>query len=219
MLRNPSITWDEDFYNITGFTRNEVDSTQDGNSYNGAKFYYYRNSYEIKFINNGSVAHTVTKQYQADISDVSYTPTRPAGIPAEYTFVGWYDNELGQGEEYVFSGTMPAKSITVYAKWAAPEYVGTAYLTMAGGDSETIAIPYGSKINEDDLPTVTVPEGYTWRGWAVRSGTAPDYVYTPFNFDTLIYDDITLYPYYTSNQSFTITYDANGGSGTVPVDP
>ena len=132
MMSNPSITWNEDFYDITGFTRNTTDSTQDRGSYNGAKFYYYRNSYEIKFINNGSVAHTVTKQYEADISDVSYEPTRPAGIPAEYEFVGWYDNELGQGEEYVFSGKMPAKSITVYAKWAAPTYVGTAHLTMEG---------------------------------------------------------------------------------------
>lgn len=74
MMSNPSITWDEDFYNITGFTRNETDSTRNGGRYNGAKFYYYRNSYEIKFINGGNVVNTVSKQYEADISDVSYTP-------------------------------------------------------------------------------------------------------------------------------------------------
>ena len=213
---------DEDFYDITGFSKNTTDSTKNKRNYNGAKFYYYRNSYEIQFINNGPVEHTVTKQYEADISDVSYTPTRPASIPAEYVFVGWYDNELGQGEKYVFSGKMPAKSITVYAKWAAPEFEGTAYLTMAGGEPQTIAIPYGSKIDEADLPTeeakAKMPDGYTWRGWAVRSGDAPDYVYTPFNFDTLIYDNITLYPYYTSNQSFKVTYNANGGTGTAPSD-
>ena len=207
---------DEDRYPITGFTVNTTLSSKNGDSYGSAKFYYYRNSYEVKFINNGPVENTVSKKYQEDISDVSYTPTRPAGIPAEYEFMGWYDNELGQGEAYVFSGTMPAKNITVYAKWAAPEFVGTVYLTMAGGASEHIAIPYGSKINEEDLPAVTVPEGYTWRGWATRDAEGN---YIPFNFNTLIYSDITLYPYYTSNQSFTITYDANGGSGTVPVDP
>ena len=210
-LSRPTVS-DEDFYNITGFTRNTTDSTQNGSSYNGAKFYYYRNSYEIQFINNGSVEHTVTKQYEANISDVSYTPTRPVGIPAEYEFVGWYDNELGQGEEYVFSGTMPAKSITVYAKWAAPTYTGTAYLTMGGGDSEKIEISYGATIDEDALPKITIPTGFTWRGWATRDA---DGNYFPFNFNTKIYSDITLYPYYTSNQKFTVSYDAGAGTGTV----
>ena len=203
---------DEDRYPITGFTVNTTLSSKNGDSYGSAKFYYYRNSYEVKFINNGPVENTVSKKYQEDISDVSYTPTRPVGIPAEYEFVGWYDNELGQGEEYMFSGTMPAKNITVYAKWAAPTYTGIAYLTMGGGDSERIEISYGATIDESALPSVAIPEGFTWRGWATRDA---DGNYFPFNFNTKIYSDITLYPYYTSTQKFTVSYDAGAGTGTV----
>ena len=104
-LSGPTVS-DEDFYDITGFTKNKTISTENGSRYDGAKFYYTRNSYNIKFINNGTVEKTVAKQYQANISDVTYTPNRPAGMPAEYNFVGWYDNELGQGEPYSFTGTM-----------------------------------------------------------------------------------------------------------------
>ena len=215
----------EDHYPITGFTytNNLPDGSKfksDGNNSYSVSFYYDRNSYEIKFINGGSVEETFTRQYEADISDVSYTPTtRPAGIPAQYTFEGWYDNELGQGEEYVFSGKMPAKSITVYAKWAAPTVSGTAYLTMDGVDSAPIQVTYGSTIDESTLPTdeakAKMPAGYTWRGWATKDEEGN---YIPFNFDTRIFSDITLYPYYTSNQSFKVTYNANGGIGTAPSD-
>ena len=44
----------EDRYQITGFTCNTAMSAKNGDSYNGAKFYYDRNSYRIVFMNRGS---------------------------------------------------------------------------------------------------------------------------------------------------------------------
>ena len=52
----------EDKYNITGFTYK--DGTQNGGSYNGAKFYYTRNSYNILFMNNGVKEKTVAKKFE-----------------------------------------------------------------------------------------------------------------------------------------------------------
>ena len=43
----------EDQYPITGFTFNKKVSTSIGNDYDGAKFYYTRNSYDISFFNGG----------------------------------------------------------------------------------------------------------------------------------------------------------------------
>ena len=127
MLSNPSVTA-EDFYDITGFTKNTAASTKNEESYNNAKFYYYRNSYEIKFINGGNVVNTVSKQYEADISDVSYTPTTAPTGKEGYTFAGWYDNELCEGTPYVFTDKkMPAQNITLYAKWVAPTYTVTVH--------------------------------------------------------------------------------------------
>ena len=212
MLNDPSITWKEDFYNLTGFTRNETDSSQDGKDYDGAKFYYYRNDYTIQFINGGSVVHTVTKQYEADISGVSYDPSRPTSVPAGYKFMGWFDNEAGTGSEYTFTGKMPAKNITVYAKWVAPVYDATVYLTINGqGGSEVKKVPYGTAISPDEMPAVNVPEGYEMYGWS----TEPN-AYVPFNFDTKIYGNISLYPYYAKTGAFTVTYKVS--AGTAPVD-
>lgn len=119
----------EDRYSITGFTLNEGKSTRIGRDYNGAKFYYNRNSYNIVFMNNGAKDSDVSRKYQQDISDVTYTPTRPAGVPANFTFAGWYDNELCEGTAYDFTGkTMPAQNITLYAKWQAPVIKATVYL-------------------------------------------------------------------------------------------
>ena len=202
---------EEDRYPLVGFTF--VDGTALNANYNRAVFYYTRNDYTLTRINQGTTdAHTV--QYEADISGYGAVPERPAGIPENYAFQGWYLDEEFQ-EAYDFSGkVMPAQNVTVYAKWAAPEVDATVYLTMAGdGEPQVQAIPYGTKIDEEWLESlqVTAPEGYTWHGWATKNGD----VYTPFNLDTIITQDVTLYPYYTSNASFTVAYDANGGEGTV----
>ena len=202
---------EEDRYLLVGFTF--VDGTALHANYNRAVFYYTRNDYTLTRINQGTTdAHTV--QYEADISGYGAVPERPAGIPENYAFQGWYLDEEFQ-EAYDFSGkVMPAQNVTVYAKWAAPEVDATVYLTMAGdGEPRVQAIPYGTKIDEEWLESlqVTAPEGYTWHGWATKNGD----VYTPFNLDTIITQDVTLYPYYTSNASFTVAYDANGGEGTV----
>ena len=64
----------EDQYPITGFTFNKKVSTSIGNDYDGAKFYYTRNSYDISFFNGGKAEKTESRKYQQDISDVTYTP-------------------------------------------------------------------------------------------------------------------------------------------------
>lgn len=63
---------EEDKYPITGFTYKS--GTRNGKSYNNAKFYYTRNSYDITFINGGKTEKTESRKYQQNISDVTYTP-------------------------------------------------------------------------------------------------------------------------------------------------
>ena len=48
-----SIVTDEDRYPITGFTCNTAKSAKNGAWYDGAKFYYDRDSYRIVFMNHG----------------------------------------------------------------------------------------------------------------------------------------------------------------------
>ena len=220
MMSNPRITWDEDFYNITGFTRNKTDSTRDGGIYNGAKFYYYRNSYEIKFINGGNVVNTVSKQYEADISDVSYTPTTAPTGKEGYTFAGWYDNELCEGTPHVFTDkTMPAQNITLYAKWVAPTYTVTVYDVDGRTVLETFAkVPMNSTIDEANMPVgkVTKDSDDEFLGWVLKSDeNSLDGM--PFNFSTKITKDYELRAKVGSKAQYSVTYNANatGATGSV----
>ena len=205
----------EDQYPITGYTFNASVSTKTGGRYNNAKFYYTRNSYAIIYMNGGSevTSYRTSVLFEQTISNAANkpAPTPPMG-KENYTFEGWYDDPAGQ-MLHVFSGKMPAQNITVYAKWAPPTVSGTAYITMAGNGSAPITIAYGGTINPDDLPTPTAPEGDGWEfvAWATKDGD----VYTPFNFDTKIYENIELYPYYVNKNQYQVTYHPGQGTGTV----
>lgn len=195
----------EDQYPITGFTFNANVSTPIRGKYNNAKFYYTRNSYEITFINGGKTEKTESRKYQQDISDVTYTPpTRPAGVPANFMFAGWYDNELCGGTAYVFDGkTMPAQNITLYAKWQAPVIKATVYLTAsADGESVTIEIPYGKKLS-DSKDFKALLEKFKEEqpsAWIDSNGAL-------FNVDTELYSSVTISPFFPSaKDGFTVTY-------------
>lgn len=212
----------EDQYPITGFTFNSSPSTSIGQNYNNAKFYYTRNSYNIVYVSGGQTVNTVSKKFEESIADAgSYTPTvKPAGME-DYDFGGWHADPAGE-QAYTFTGkTMPAQNVTVYAKWNKPVYNGTIYLTIEGttGSSITLNVPKGDTIetalNEKQAEIMAqVGEGYTWRGWR----TGKDGTGEPFNPQTRITTDVTLYPYYTKDGTFTVEYVSGKNDVTAPVD-
>ena len=209
---------EEDRYAIKGFTLIPSMGTQVGDRYRNAKFYYSRNSYNVRYYNGGSEENTATYKYEADISAAgSYTPSHPAGIPAEYIFKGWYKDPAGT-QAMDFSGkTMPAEDIIVYAKWAPPTVSGVAYVTMEGENGKTLTITYGETIDQTQMPNPTEPDNINeWEfvGWAIKVGEQ----FVPFNFNTRIYNNIELYPYYINKNKYSVVYEANGGAGAAPVD-
>ena len=171
--------------------------------YNNAKFYYTRNSYNIVFMNKGAKDREVSRKYQQDISNANYNPTKPAGVPANFMFAGWYENELCEGTAYVFDGkTMPAQNITLYAKWQAPVIKATVYLTAsADGEFKTIEIPYGKKLSDSkEFKELlkTLPEQPS--AWIDSNGAL-------FNVDTELYSSVTISPFFPSaKDGFTVTY-------------
>ena len=217
------IVTEEDRYPITGFTLNKEISTGLKADYDNAKFYYTRNSYNIVYVSGGKTVNTASKKFGESIADAgSYTPgTKPAGME-DYVFGDyWYADETTT-KPYDFTGkTMPAQNVTVYAKWNKPVYNGTIYLTIEGttGSSITLNVPKGDTIetalNEKQAEIMAqVGEGYTWRGWR----TGKDGTGEPFNPQTQITTDVTLYPYYTKDGTFKVEYDAVKKDVTAPED-
>lgn len=199
----------EDKYALTGFTYKG--GTGNGSSYNGAKFYYTRNSYNVVYVSNGQTVNTASYKYKADISNAGkYVPTTAPVGKEDYVFDTWYADPTGQ-TEYKFDGkTMPAQNITVYAKWVPPTYTVTFY-DHDGNQVYALTIAKGAKLDESQVPTITLDEGETFLGWKLQDGT-------PFNLDTEINRNYELYAHVGSQKGYSVEYDKNGATGTPPED-
>ena len=200
----------EDCYAIAGFTYDHGDPGV-GGSYNNSEFYYTRNSYKIKFINNGKEDKSVEKKYEQSISNENYTPARPSSLPDYYEFDGWYDNELCEGEKYVFNGkTMPAQNITLYAKWTAKKISLIYNLNNPEGtvDKGIKKVAAGT-IASTVLPSASAIEGYSFAGWYVADGA--DHMTTEvFNANDPILKDTNVIGKWLYNGKLTVKYVADG---------
>lgn len=227
-------TSEEDYYDIKGFTVKmngnpssppvkTIASKQEGfeNDTYGWKFYYTRNSYNIEFHNDGQIVANKTYKYQADISQAGFTPNPPKG-KEDYTFAGWYANELGEGDAYDFKEKkMPANNLILYAKWVPATYKVTFDLNGANLEEQEEPTAYETQIvakaQNADKPEDPVRTGYRFTGWT-RAGK-------PFHFNTQITEDTTLTAQWVSEAQYSITYNPNGAvteSGTPAesfVDP
>lgn len=200
----------EDCYAIAGFTYDHGDPGV-GGSYNNSKFYYTRNSYNLKFINNGKQDKTVSKKYEQSISNENYTPARPSSLPDYYEFDGWYDNELCEGEKYVFNGkTMPAQNVTLYAKWTAKKISLTYNLNNPEGtvDKGTKKVAAGT-IASTVLPSASAIEGYSFAGWYVADENG-HMTTVAFNANDAILKDTNVIGKWLYNGKLTVKYVADG---------
>ena len=188
---------EEDQYPITGFDFVKGISTQIGEYYDDAEFYYNRKEYKIKFVNGDTTVETKTFKYQDSIESANYTPNRPNNVPEKFVFAGWYEDEPRAGEKFAFAGkTMPANNITLYAKWATP--LITVTIPKKDGTNQEIKVPYGSKLEDsakwNALVTEMQPDAWL-NGDKI------------FHLDTELYEDITLTPYYKNDATqCEITY-------------
>ena len=189
---------------------NEYYKDEYKNKWNGSKFYYTRNSYNVNYMNNGDhPVNSVAYKYQADISEAAeYTPDRPDGISSDYVFKGWYFDQTFTAPCNFAGQTMPAGDITVYAKWG-PPICNVKFMAYGKEVADYNDIPYNTSVS-GKIPTFDLHAGDSFYGWAYDvAGTQP------FNTDTLITRDIVLYAQINDGKSYAVTYDPNGGTGTV----
>ena len=221
----------EDYIAYPGFTvKSKPNDGSQNSHYNDNtgkrewKIYYTRNKYSITFQKNDSTGNAVVAEipYQADISNKAlsdYTvdvTTRSDG----YIFKGWYEDETTLGDPFIFAEkTMPPNNMILYAKWSPPVHTVKYYLSPGTGSTfKTITnIPHGDKITVGQLIGKEIPSGLTENNfldwyWYV------DGVFVPYDFNLPINNDsVVLYPVWDT-LSYTVSYDANVGTGTAPID-
>ena len=137
------------------------------------------NKYTITFeTDGGSDVVPITQDYGTEI-------TKPADpTKTGYTFIGWSE---------AIPATMPAKNMTITAKWNINQYTIT-FDTVGGSTIESITQDYGTAINAPAAPTKT---GHTFAGW---DKTIPA---------TMPAESVTITAKWTVNQ-YTITLMVDG---------
>ena len=206
---------------MTGFTFNKKSSTKIEGDYDNAKFYYTRNTYKIKFINKSKEDKSVEKKYEQSISSENYTPVRPGSLPDYYTFDGWYDNELCEGEAFDFNGKkMPAQNVTLYAKWTAKKINLTYNLNNPEGDVvKGIKKVEAGTIANTVLPSATTTSDYSFAGWYYADGNG-NITSDAYNTNEAITKDTSVIGKWLYNGELKVVYDpgTEGTNAKVPTD-
>ena len=155
------------------------------------------NEYTISFEeNDGSAVENITQDYNTVVTEPS-DPTKDG-----YTFAGWF-TEIELINVYTFT-TMPAVSITLYAKWNINEYTIT-FEENSGSEVANITQDYNTTVTKPADPT---KDGYTFAGWFTEISFENEYI-----FSTMPLNGITLYAkWLDASSTATVSFNSDGGS-------
>lgn len=221
-----TVTADE-YYELEGFTINKNRSTKTGESCNGAKFYYTRNSYKLDFFSASKSVPDKAEmvKYQKNLGQYNYAPTsKPANMEADAVFVGWYLNPECTGQPYdLAKHTMPAANVALYAKWVNGLYT---VKTFTDDSMQTLYTYDGYNGVQDSIvkyttapvtPTAPTKDGYVFAGWFYKDTDGSE---QPFSFTMPITQDYYLYPKFTNQAmvSYTVHYYLEGTTDKLADD-
>ena len=167
-------------------------------------------SYTVSYNANGGsgAPSSQTKYYGKSLTLSSTKPTRSG-----YTFVGWGSSSTSTSPVNQPSGTYTGNAnYTYYAIWKKTITITYNANSGSGAPSSQSATVYNATTSYKFTLSSTKPTrtGYTFLGWST-SKTATSSSYSSGGSVTLS-SSCTLYAVWKIN-TFTITYNANGGSG------
>lgn len=144
-----------------------------------------------------------TKWYGATLTLTTSKPTKSGS-----TFLKWNTNAKGTGINYSSGGSYTAnENAVLYAIWSSNTYTITYNANGGSGAPASQTKTHGVNLTlRTGQPTRT---GYTFKGWALTNGGS---VYYQPGGTCGKNQNLTLYAVWEAN-TYTITYNANGGSG------
>ena len=194
----------EEFVEIEGYEFNDSKSSDIGDYYNGAEFFYDRSSFRLEFYNGTTLAREEAMLYEESFSKFNdYVPDLPSEFePGSRRFVGWYLNPECTGEKVDLSKMkMPAENMALYAKWELVTHQvniykekyddGTFGEPVLPGGIQPDPVLHGNKVFETDF-TLPIPENkpYSFVGWFYMDGNTErmwDFEHSVVVKDTNIY--------------------------------
>ncbi|MDR3304665.1 MAG: InlB B-repeat-containing protein [Clostridiales Family XIII bacterium] len=194
-------------------------------AYNNADVNYVPTGIKAVFHRNYNASDGVTYNVGPLLPGQTF-PALPAAesvqalgwVPSGQSFSGWLDAPAGGF--FAAPETMPGGDVHIYANWLAVQHTVTYHANGAIGALPAAPKAYLHAEAVTVLGAGTLQKaGFTFAGWARgtaagTSATAPDYA-PGATFE--ITEDIHLHALWTPN-IYRVTYDANGGTGALPVD-
>ena len=176
-------------------------------------YYYVRKELKVTFV-NGDTKKEVTYLYGKENQAFTNNGFSKTG----YTLTG-YSNTNGGSKNYEVTNAVTGEFIdthypskTVYVVFTANTYKVVFNNNGGSGSMDTITCTY------DKDCTLTkntfTKTGYTFAGWSKTSDGEIEYTNNETVKNLATSGNITLYAKWTAN-TYTITYNANGGSGTM----
>ena len=179
-------------------------------------------TYTVSYNANGGsgAPSNQTKTYGVNLTLSSSKPTRASyvdenGSTVSYTFKGWATSASSSTVAYKAGATYTANaSITLYAIWQVTTTAMTYDIVYVTGDGSNVASQEKTKGVSIALSTmVPTRDGFTFTNWNTKSdGSGTNYnAGVTYSIDA----DLTLYAIWTP-WTHTVTFNVNGGSGSVP---
>lgn len=158
-------------------------------------------------------------------SSARYEENERVILPADpfwyhHLFLGW---STTSNSSYANTGktslTMPGKDTTLYAIWGDEETFTLCFDANGGTGTlpEDITV-YADEVAALPFQVSLQKPSAVFAGWSKNpDATSPEYT-SAQNASLYLTEDTTLYAVYEELVEASITYDANGGSGTIPED-
>ena len=175
----------------------------------------YSVKFKLNFDDEGIYAEQriISGEYAKQPED----PAKVEEATSSFKFEGWF--ELDSQEAFDFENTPIKKDLVLYARWAEPEtkYYTVSFNTNGGkGSFEDQTVMEGNKASKPEVePTRETDDeaGYEFAGWFTSEDNGITLADEPFDFNTAITHDITLYAGWKVIPYVTVTFNVNGGRG------
>ena len=153
-------------------------------------------TYTVTFVSNGGTAVEAQSVSSGARASKPANPTR-----AGHAFKGWYSDK-SLTKAYDFNSAVKS-NLTLYAKWEANEYTVT-FVSNGGTSVAKQAVSYGARASRPSDPTL---EGSQFAGWYTNAACTEAY-----DFGSAVKSDLALYAKWEKKATYTVTFDANGGT-------
>ena len=178
--------------------------------------YTEKNIYTVTFDSDNGATSAFATEKVIEGNKVSRPDTDPVRTDTEdekFQFAGWYTSK---GTAFDFN-TEITDNITLIAHYAVTHIYKVSFNLNGGeGTFETQRITEGEKATRPSTePTRenTATAEYTFGGWYTSTDNGETISDEPFDFDTPITGNLTLYAFWNSTEKFTVSFNVNGGTG------